>query len=27
VRILLDRKITNLAAAPTAYRLLVAAGD
>ena len=27
VRILLDRGITNLAAAPTAYRLLMAAGD
>ena len=27
VRILLDRKITNLAAAPTAYRLLMAAGE
>jgi acetyl-CoA synthetase len=27
VKILLDRKITNLAAAPTAYRLLMAAGD
>jgi acetyl-CoA synthetase len=27
LRILLDRKITNLAAAPTAYRLLMAAGD
>lgn len=27
VRIIADRKITNLAAAPTAYRLLMAAGD
>ena len=27
VRIVLDRKITNLAAAPTAYRLLMAAGE
>ena len=27
VRILADRKVTNLAAAPTAYRLLMAAGD
>jgi acetyl-CoA synthetase len=27
VRILADRKITNFAAAPTAYRLLMAAGD
>jgi len=27
VRILLDRKITNLAAAPTAYRMLMAAGE
>ncbi len=27
VRIISDRKITNLAAAPTAYRLLMAAGD
>lgn len=27
VRILLDRKITNVAAAPTAYRLLMAAGE
>ncbi len=27
LRILLDRKITNLAAAPTAYRLLMAAGE
>ena len=27
IRIMLDRKITNLAAAPTAYRLLMAAGE
>jgi acetyl-CoA synthetase len=27
VRIIADRKITNLAAAPTAYRLMMAAGD